>query len=103
MIAVRLPPAIASRTSGQVRSSIQTVDTWPYAGSATRSSATSKNNRFMNASWVPSVYEVALHWAKQLPPLSSGDLNLALPARGRARQELPLDRWGAARIRERSK
>src|SRR6202030_2197561 len=82
MIAVRLPAAMASRTSGQVRSSIQTVGTWPYAGSPTRSSATSKNNRFMKASWVPSVYEVALHRAKRLPLLSSGDLNLALPARG---------------------
>src|ERR1700678_1605953 len=60
MIAVRLPAAMASRTSGQVRSSIQTDDVWPCAGSATSSIARRKNSRFMNASWLGSVsYEGA--------------------------------------------
>src|SRR5215470_18196043 len=41
MIAVRLPPAMASRTSGQVRSSMKTEGTWAYAGHAR--SSTPKN------------------------------------------------------------
>src|SRR5215475_10154858 len=58
MIAVRLPAAIASCTSGQVRSSIQTDDAcedpwdgpWAYTGPATNSSTTSRQSRFMAAS-----------------------------------------------------
>src|ERR1700719_1318720 len=58
MIAVRLPAAIASRTSGQVRSSTQTLGAWPCAGSATSSSATSKNRRLMIASSVATLRSV---------------------------------------------
>src|SRR5215467_10881970 len=58
MIAVRLPAAMASCTSGQVRSSIQTDDAcedpwdgpWAYTGPATNSSTTSRRSRFMAAS-----------------------------------------------------
>src|SRR5437899_1255841 len=42
---------MASRTSGQVRSSTQTDGTWPWAGSAMRSIPISKHNFFMNASF----------------------------------------------------
>ena len=50
MIAVRLPAAMASRTSGQVRSSIQTLGVWLCAGNATSSNASSRNIRFIKAS-----------------------------------------------------
>src|SRR5262252_2609074 len=44
MIAVRLPPAMASRTSGQVRSSMKTEGTWAYAGHARSSTPKSQDS-----------------------------------------------------------
>src|SRR5436309_2089105 len=67
MIAVRLPAAIASCTSGQVRSSIQTLCAWPYAGAAISRAAINRNARFMTSSRCCCMYESLPNSARSPP------------------------------------